>query len=79
MSTPFVSGAVAVVRGLHPDWSTDRVLARLNWTTLPLQNVPPVMQGKLGSGMLDLAAAVTRDTPGAGDAPPVREVLRRPR
>lgn len=73
MSAPFVAGAAALVLERHPDWSPDRVMGRLRWTTRPIQGALPQQQGMLGRGMLDVLAAVRADhvhvPPGGGDPP----------
>jgi subtilisin family serine protease/subtilisin-like proprotein convertase family protein len=55
MATPFVTGALALVWGQHPDWSYQQVIAQVLWTTDGL----PSLAGKtLTGGRLDLAAAL---------------------
>lgn len=63
---PFVAGAAALVRALHPEDSPPEVIARLTGTARPLRDDPaqPVPNATYGSGLLDLAAAVAP----AGDA-----------
>ncbi len=50
MAAPFVSGAVALFWGAHPDWSYQTVLARLRATAAAL----PSLAGKVAAGRLDL-------------------------
>lgn len=73
MSTPFVAGAAALVRERHPDWTSERVMGRLRWTTRPILGASKEQEGNLGRGMLDVLAAVRADhvhgAPGDGDPP----------
>jgi subtilisin family serine protease len=55
MATPEVTGAMALVWGLHPSWSYTQVINQVLNTTQKL----PSLQGKVRTGgLLDLAAAV---------------------
>jgi serine protease len=55
MATPMVTGAMALVWGLHPTWSYTQVINQVLNTTQKL----PSLQGKVKTGgLLDLAAAV---------------------
>ena len=58
MATPFVSGAAALLLGIHPTWTTDDVAARLTTTAVPIDDRNPDFAGKLGAGRLDVGAAV---------------------
>jgi hypothetical protein len=63
MATPFVTGVLALVRDLHPDWSYRQVIDRVLGTVDPL----PAFQGiTVTGGRLDAAAAI-----GLPVAPPV--------
>ncbi len=79
MSAPLVSGAAAVLLGLHPTWTTTDVMTRLGDSVRPLQNVPQPMHNKLGAGMLDLAAAVRPDMQSVATDPGPGQILRRGR
>jgi len=83
MSAPFVSGAAALLLEKHPGWRRADLLARLAGSAHALVGVSCEQQGKLGAGMLDVAAALAPDFSGAhltgpgtgiGDDP----VLKRP-
>jgi subtilisin family serine protease len=67
MSTPFVAGTAALLLARHPGWSGEDVARRLAATAAPLANVPPAEVGKLGSGMLDVGAALAPDASAAAD------------
>jgi subtilisin-like proprotein convertase family protein len=54
MATPFVTGALALVRELHPDWNYRQVIAQVVNTADPL----PSLTGRIHGGKLDLAAAL---------------------
>ncbi len=77
MSVPFVAGTAALLRQVHPDWSAWQVMIRIRGSVAPLQYVPATAVGKLGSGMLDVGAALAPDAvanedDGGGDVTPVR-------
>ena len=62
MATPHVTGAVAMVRGLHPDWSYRQVIDKVLGTADPIG----ALSGRtLTGGRLDLGRAVTGETTGA--------------
>jgi subtilisin family serine protease len=55
MATPFVSGVVSLLAGLHPTWSAEQLVQRVLATTKPL----PSLVGMVSSGgMVDAAMAV---------------------
>jgi hypothetical protein len=55
MATPFVSGVVSLLVGLHPDWSAEQLTQRVLATTKPL----PSLNGMTASGgVVDAAQAV---------------------
>jgi subtilisin family serine protease len=55
MATPFVSGVVSLVAGLHPEWSAEQLAQRVLATTKPLAS----LNGKtVTGGMVDAAQAV---------------------
>lgn len=80
MSAPFVAGTAALLLQVHPTWTADRIFWRMSSTARPLQNVSPGQVGLLGSGMLDVGAALAPDAGPGQEAPPSTEdILRRPR
>ncbi|GAC1307909.1 MAG: hypothetical protein NVSMB14_12980 [Isosphaeraceae bacterium] len=67
MAAPFVSGAVALLAGLHPTWTAPQLVQRIMSTVTPL----PGLQGKLISGgMLNVAAAIGVSANGTTYSPP---------
>ena len=62
-----VSGAAALVRSAHPEWSADQVRRALTDTA---NDGPP----GLGSGILDVAAAIEADLDSLPPAPPEAQV-----
>ncbi|MBP6942810.1 MAG: S8 family serine peptidase [Candidatus Buchananbacteria bacterium] len=64
-STALISGVAALVKSAHPDWTPAQVSQALIDTAMPLD---PRLRGRLGSGLVDAAAAVgTRDGVSAPD------------
>jgi hypothetical protein len=57
MATPHVTGAAAIVAGLHPDWKADQIKAALMASTAPGDELGAYVQG---SGRVDVARAVTQ-------------------
>jgi subtilisin-like proprotein convertase family protein len=56
MATPYVTGAVALLHDLHPDWGYQQIIQRILATVDPL----PTLEGKtVSGGRLDLAAALS--------------------
>ncbi len=63
MAAPIVSGAVALVRAQHPEWAATEavrlaITARLTATAVNIDGLNPGYEGQLGSGRIDIAAAV---------------------
>src|SRR5262249_31011003 len=57
MSTPYVTGVIALVRTIHPNWTYQQVIAQVLNTVDPL----PSLQGKtLTGGRVAVAAARRR-------------------
>jgi thermitase len=55
MATPFVSGVVSLLAGLHPNWTAEQLVQRVLATTKPL----PSLAGKMVTGgIVDAAQAV---------------------
>ena len=57
---PHVSGLIALLKELHPDWSPDDLLAHMKATSVDLGS--PGRDPKLGVGMIDAYAAVVGAT-----------------
>ncbi len=62
-ATAFASGAAALIRAQHPEWTyeqetTDEVLSALTDSAVNIDATNPTFIGELGEGRLDLAAAV---------------------
>ncbi|MCP3800833.1 S8 family serine peptidase [Allokutzneria sp. A3M-2-11 16] len=55
MSAPHVSGAAAIIAGLHPDWSPGRIKSALMSTARPVAGATVYGQG---SGIVDLDRAI---------------------
>jgi serine protease len=70
-ATSLVSGAVAIVRSQRPDWVRDTLpgdlpdllFSALEVTAVPLDDLNPDVEGMLGAGRLDLAAAAAAAPP----------------
>lgn len=58
MAAPFVSGEAALLRSLHPDWSDTQVIAQIESSAVPIDSVNPGYAGELGSGRINVGAAV---------------------
>jgi thermitase len=55
MATPYVTGVVSLVAGMHPDWTAEQLVQQVLTTTKPL----PSLAGKtLSGGIVDAAQAV---------------------
>jgi serine protease len=66
MATPHVSGALALLKSQHPDWTADKLKARLLDTVTPI----PALAGKtVTGGRLNLATLVDGGGPGGGAGP----------
>ena len=61
-AAPLVAGAAALVRRQFPSYNSDQVAARLRQTTDPIDALPAnaVWAGRLGTGRLNVLAALTR-------------------
>ena len=73
-ATAFVSGAAALVRAQHPEWAADEdtwtfIETALESTIVNIDADNPGLEGQLGAGRLDIAAATTLGpiTPTLGD------------
>ena len=58
MAAPFVTAAVALVMEKNPEMNADDIEALIESTSASLDTANPEYVGKLGSGRLDIAAAV---------------------
>lgn len=63
MAAPIVSGAVALIRAQHPEWAATEAVRlaitdRLTATAVNIDGLNPGYEGQLGSGRIDIAAAV---------------------
>jgi subtilisin family serine protease len=67
MATPFVTGALALVWGIHPAWTYKQVIAAVLNTADRL----PSLSGKVATGMLDVAKAVAYGS--VGTTPPTKD------
>jgi hypothetical protein len=67
MATPHVSGVLAMVRGMHPDWTYQQVISQVLGTADPL----PWIEGlTVTGGRLNAAAAVGNPEPPPPPPPP---------
>ncbi|MFA5129344.1 MAG: S8 family peptidase [Patescibacteria group bacterium] len=55
LATPLVTGAAALIKSVHPDWSPEQVKERLMQTAQPIHDPKA---GQLGAGSLDIADAL---------------------
>ncbi len=84
MATPHVSGVVALLAGLHPEYTADQLVARILATTKPLGSLKN--KTKTG-GMVDAAFALGVEAPGGtastrlrgGSRPVTRSIASRSR
>jgi len=83
MATPFVAGAIALLKSAHPDWSPTRIIEALTATAIDIG--PAGRDATSGFGLVDPAAAlgapvISRDTiaqrVSAASAPSMLEVRR---
>ncbi|HQR09412.1 MAG TPA: S8 family peptidase, partial [Gemmatales bacterium] len=54
MATPFVTGAIALVRDAHPTWTAQQVIRQV----LSTADTLPSLTGKINGGRLDVGAAI---------------------
>ena len=59
VAAPFAAGAAALVKAQHPDWSPATIRLQLKNTTHSIDALNPSYAGKLGSGLLDIYAALS--------------------
>ncbi len=71
MSAPFVSGTAALLLAVHPSWTTEEVVDRMEASAAPLTgDLPPGLASNLGHGALDAGAALLGNLTVVGDPPP---------
>lgn len=58
MSAPFVTGLMAIVKGIHPEWSLNEMTSLMRYSARRLVDVSPAQAGQLGSGALNVADAL---------------------
>jgi subtilisin family serine protease len=58
MAAPFVSGAAALLVAAHPEWDGSAVVGRLRQSAADIDSLNPDYTNELGTGRLDVAAAV---------------------
>lgn len=64
MAAPFVTGAAALLREIHPSWNRQRIMARLAATADPILPRRSGQAGELGAGRINIGAALAPDWPG---------------
>ncbi len=69
LAAPHVAGAAAVLWSMEPDLTAVEVAERLKDTADSIDSVNPAYSGKLGSGRLNLFAAVTFNEPNIDGVP----------
>jgi subtilisin family serine protease len=57
MAAPHVAGGAALLVQRHPEWTVDQVKSALVSTARPLERTAPGKPTRVGTGLLDLAAA----------------------
>ncbi len=55
MSAPFVSGTVAMLKSMHPEWGLNDMTLQLRYNARRLVDVSPAQVGQLGAGALNIA------------------------
>jgi Subtilase family len=58
MATPLVSGGLALLKARFPKFTTTQLIERLKFTATPIDQLNSQYQGKIGSGRLNLEAAM---------------------
>ncbi len=58
MATAIVAGAAALVKSAHPSWGADEIAGQLLATAYSIDSLNPGLQGMLGAGRVNVAAAV---------------------
>ncbi|MCW1892114.1 MAG: S8 family serine peptidase [Candidatus Uhrbacteria bacterium] len=59
LAAPLVSGAAALLKSMHPDWSPLRMKKQLMQTADPIMVAEEAYRGKMGSGRLNVGSALT--------------------
>jgi subtilisin family serine protease len=58
MSAPFVSGAVAIAKGLHPEWGATEMTTLLTGSVRRMYGISSAQAGQLGAGALNVIDAI---------------------
>lgn len=66
MASPLVAGTAALLRSIHPDWTSAQVLSRIQSTARPVTPLTPDQVGHLGAGRIDVGAALAADQHAGG-------------
>lgn len=64
MAAPFVTGAAALLKEIHPNWTQEQILARLAASADPILPINWEQVGELGAGRINIGAALAPDWPG---------------
>jgi minor extracellular serine protease Vpr len=61
-AAPYVSGAIALILQMHPDWTPAQVMSALATTATPVRERDPFAIFSQGSGRIDVPLAIQTDT-----------------
>lgn len=64
MATPIVSGAAALLKSMHPNWTHEQLRLQLMLSSDPIDNLNPRFADSLGYGRLNLYRALADRQPG---------------
>jgi len=68
MSTPFVAGQAALLRGVNPELTLDEIGLLIGGTARSLNKLNPTYRGLLGEGVIDIVASLESQAAGAWPA-----------